>query len=99
MRASIEKTVEEHRVDARLSDRERDGISLDETVKKESRAKDLLTPDERVRGGSNMRDILMRTPSKDKDRSLQYSPPEANNTIRIVYAPTTAIDEETRYRD
>ena len=74
VRASIEKTVEEHRVDARLSDRERDGISLDETVKKESRAKDLLTPDERVRGGSNMRDILMRTPSKDKDRSLQYSP-------------------------
>ena len=99
VRASIEKAVEEHRVDARLSDRERDGISLDETVKKESRAKDLLTPDERVRGGSNMRDILMRTPSKDKDRSLQYSPQKLTTPSGSFYAPTTAIDEETRYRD
>ena len=74
LRASIEKTIDEHLAEARGDDGERDGISLDVTVRKKSRAKDLMMQDERVRGGSNVKDFLMRTPSKDKDRLSSYSP-------------------------
>jgi hypothetical protein len=111
-RASIEKTMEEHRVDARKSDGAGDAMSLDKTVRSESRVKDLLTPGERVRAGQSVKDILMRTSSNDTDRSVQYSPeklsPSRTNFSSFgsfmfqeqqsIRKPDIEIDQETALR-